>query len=277
MEALQQRGRRVLGDRQRVMDEYQGHKQQTKGQEIGELARYERDSEKSEDEKQEDPRELPKDNGLYSKVNSKLRAAVQAQLLRGTAPQMAQGTEGTLPADRLDSIVKARLLDSETARHDQKVKAMRAKQDRELEEMDQIFCDTESGRSGSDHAGRVAPYYGPGSTHGKKDQTRGDATRQFEDDPGRLLEREKALYSKSKELTGASPLSSAKDTQTAAKARIETDMSKWEGTGLEEVVKSSQQASGDGGRAYQNPVEKKKSKKKDKRAAKKKNGQSTGT
>lgn len=56
---------------------------------------------------------------------------------------------------------------------------------------------------------------------------------------------------------------------------METDLKKWEGTGLEDMAKQAHEAGDAEGRAYKNPIEKKKSKKKDKRAAKKKkDGQS---
>jgi hypothetical protein len=136
------------------MEEYRGFKSKTTNQEIGELARYERDSGKSEDEKEPEEQQSSRGSGLYTKVNSKLRReALKARLPRGSAPLDAQNTEGSLPSGRVDSIVKAQWRDSETMRHDQKVMAMRARQDREAEALDQIFGDTESGRSGSDQIG----------------------------------------------------------------------------------------------------------------------------
>ena len=137
MEENQQSVSRILGSRESIMEEYRGYKQQSRCSEIGEMARYELDSEKSEDEKAEEGRPQTRESGLYSKVSSKLRReAVKAQLQRGTRPQVADNSESSLPSGQQRSIAKARLLDSETARHDQKVMAMRAKQDRELDELD---------------------------------------------------------------------------------------------------------------------------------------------
>lgn len=93
------------------------------------MARYERDSEKSaEDEKKDFT------GGLYSKVNSKLkREALKNRLPRGGVPESVKhNSDGSLPAGRVDDIVKTCLQDPETARREQKVKAMRLQEEREL-------------------------------------------------------------------------------------------------------------------------------------------------
>ena len=56
-----------------IMAEYAAAQKYDKNQEIGEMARYELDSEKSDEQ---DQGSQIKNSGLYSKVNSKLRREV---------------------------------------------------------------------------------------------------------------------------------------------------------------------------------------------------------
>ena len=104
------------------------------------MARYERDSDRSS---QDDEKMALGANGLYSKVNSKLkREALKARLQSGPLPHGSnmRNSDGSLPAGRVDNIVKTCLQDPEAARREQMVKAMREK---ELIEKEQIFLDDE--------------------------------------------------------------------------------------------------------------------------------------
>ena len=82
------------------------------------MARYERDSDRSAED---DEKMALGANGLYSKVNSKLkREALKARLQSGPLPHGSnmRNSDGSLPAGRVDNIVKTCLQVSMNFLHD---------------------------------------------------------------------------------------------------------------------------------------------------------------
>lgn len=152
MEESQLSANQIQKKKNHIIDQYNTLKMQ-KNTEIGEMARYERDSEKSgEDEKSEVT------GGLYSKVSTKLkREALKGRLPRGAVPQsVTHNSDGSLPAGCVDGIVKTCLQDPEIARREQKVKAMKLQDERELLEKEQIFLDEEAEEAVSRQKSKVS-------------------------------------------------------------------------------------------------------------------------